>query len=350
MRRIIIFLAVTAALLVSAGLFTGCDRRERLHLFNWEMYTPRSVIEAFEREYGVRVIYDSFTSNEEMFARLLAGGGRGFDVVFPSGDHVAIMMHHGMLHRLDHSLMPNLANIDPLVLEKALYDPTMQYAVPYFFGAAGIAVNTAMVPDFEKNINIFSREDLRGRMTMLDDPRQVLGDALNYLGFSINSRNPAEIAAARDHIITQWRPNLVSFDAGYFGVGFANGEFWVVQAWAESVFYEIIDNPQMMRDTVFFIPPGASSFIDNMVILRESRNVELAHKFINFIHRPDIYAMFVDEFGLPSTTNIPARRYTRVTPWYTVEDMYLTGEVQGDVGAAMQYFTDAWFNHIRIGN
>jgi len=349
MRRIIIFLTVTVASFMLAGLFTGCDRRERLHIFNWAVYTPPPVIEAFEREYGVRVIYSEFTSNEEMLARLLAGGGRGFDIVFPSGDYVAIMIRQGMLQRLDHSLMPNLANIDPVVLAKALYDPNMEYSVPYFFGAAGVAVNTAMVPEFERDITIFSRRDLAGWMTMLDDPRQVIGDALNYLGFSVNSRNPAEIAAARDHIITHWRPNLVSFDAETIGTGFASGEFWVVQTWAENVFAEIGDNPQMLRDTVFFIPPGGSSYTDNMVILNTSQNIELAHKFINFIHRPDIYAMFVDYFRIPATVNIPARRYTRETPWYTVEDMYLTGEIQDDVGPAMMYFTDAWFD-IRVGN
>jgi len=260
------------------------------------------------------------------------------------------MKRQNMLARIDHSLVPNLVNIDPAVLRKALYDPNMEFSVPYFYGAAGVAVNTAMVPNFPRDISIFSRSDLRGRMTMLDDLRQVIGDALNYLGFSVNSRNPQEIALARDHINTHWRPNLVKFDSDVMGMGFANGEFWVVQTWAEVVFEEIADNPQLMRDTVFFIPPGASAYIDNMVILRDSRNIDLAHKFINFIHRPDIYAKFVDEFGLPATVNIPARRYTQGPAWYTIEDMALTGELQDDVGPAMQYYTDAWFNSIRIGN
>jgi len=351
MKRFINFLAVTAALLMLVCLFSGCRQNvQRLHIFNWSYYTPQAVIEQFEREYGVRVVYDEFASNEEMFARLMAGGGRGFDIVFPSGDYVAIMIRQGMLARLDHSLMPNLTNIDPAVLQRALYDPNMEYSVPYFFGASGIAVNTAMVPDFPRDISIFSRADLRGRMTMLDDLRQVIGDALNYLGFSVNSRNPQEIAAARDHINTHWRPNLVKFDSDVMGTGFANGEFWVVQTWAEVVFEEIADNPQLMRDTVFFIPPGASAYIDNMVILSDSQNIDLAHKFINFIHRPDIYAMFADEFGLPATVNIPARQHTQVRPWYSIEEMYLTGELQDDVGPAMQYYTDAWFNSIRIGN
>ena len=349
MKRAKVFFTVAAAFMLAA-LVTSCDRRERLHIFNWAVYTPQSVIEAFEQEYGVRVIYTEFASNEEMLARLLAGGRRsGFDIVFPSGDYVAIMSRLGLLHPLDHSLMPNLANIDPAILAKAHYDPTMQYAVPYFFGAAGVIVNTAMVPEFERDISIFSRTDLADRMTMLDDPRQVIGDALNYLGFSVNSRNPAEIAAARDHIITHWRPNLVTFNSEIIGTGFANGDFWVVQTWAENVFLEIADNPQLLASAYFFIPPGASSYTDNMVILSGSRNVELAHRFINFIHRPEIYAMFVDEFGLPASVNVPARQYTRATPWYTVEDLDRTGEIQDDVGPAMEYFTNAWFD-IRVGN
>jgi len=349
MKKGMFFFARAVALCMLAVLFFGCDRRERLHIFNWAVYTPQSIIQAFEKEFGVRVIYTEFASNEEMLARLMAGGGRGFDIVFPSGDYVGILIRQGLLEKLNHSLLPNLENIDPYVLSKAIYDPAMEYSVPYFFGAAGVAVNTAMVPDFPRDMSIFSRIDLAGKMTMLDDPRQVIGDALHYLGFSVNSRNPEEIAAARDHIITHWRPNLVTFNSEIIGTGFANGQFWVVHTWAENVFAEIADDPQKLNDTEFFVPPGASSFTDNMVIMNGSRNVELAHKFINFIHRPDIYAMFADAFALPSTVNVPARNYTRVTPWYSVEDMKLTGEIQDDVGPAMEYFTDAWFS-IKVGH
>ena len=358
MRKVIVFLAAAAAIIMSAALFTSCGRdtgQDTLRIFNWAWYTPQSVIDAFEQEYGVRVVYSEFSSNEAMFARIMAGGAQEFDIVFPSGDYVAIMIRLGMLERLDHSLIPNLANIDPEVVAKAAYDPLMQYSVPYFFGAAGIAVNTTHVPEFERSINIFSRTDLNAgavrRMTMLNDPRQVIGDALSYLGFSINSRNPQEIAAARDHVLTHWRPNLVRFESSIIGDAFVSGEFWVVQTWAEDVLINVAlsGDEQLINNTVFFIPPGASSYTDNMVILRDSPNVEMAHRFINFIHRPDIYAMFVDEFNLPATVNIPARQYTQVTPWFTVEDMAVTGEIQDDVGPAMMYFTDAWFD-IQFGN
>ena len=338
-----------AVLAVFALSVMSCARRETLRIFNWAYYTPESVIRLFEQEYNVRVTVDIFTTNEEMFASLKAGGAR-FDITFPSIDYVQIMMEQGMLERLDRSLLPNLVNIDPVILQKMAHDPNMDYAVPYFWGAAGIAVNTARVPDFEKCWSIFSRTDLRGRMTMLDDMREVMGNALSFLGYSTNSTDPREIEAARDLIINEWRPNLVRFDGSTYGFGFANGEFWVVHAYAEDIFYYILGDEQLFRDTVFFIPQrGSIAFIDSMVIPRGARNVELAHKFINFIHRPEIYAKFVSEFGLPATVNVPARDLVTGPSWYTLEDI-VDLELSFKLGPALEYFQDAWFNSIRLGN
>jgi spermidine/putrescine transport system substrate-binding protein len=284
-----------------------------------------------------------------MFAKLISGGS-GYDIVFPSKDFVPIMIQQDMLTRIDHSKMENLGNIDPAVLRIASYDPNMEYSVPYFYGAAGVMVNTAKVPDFELSWSIFAREDLKGRMTMLDDLREVFGAALSYLGHSVNSINPAEVTAAKNHIINSWRPNLVKFDAETFGKGFANGEFWVVHCFPEGVFEEIMDNEQMMADMFFFFPKeGAPSYIDNMVILNGARNVDLAHKFIDFIHRPEIYAEFVDDFGLPATVNVPARQYKTGFSMYTETDLQRT-ELVEDVGVYLELYTDAWFNSIRVGN
>ena len=359
-KRHFILLSVLAALIMPAIL--SCDSRERLYIYNWTYYTPDSVIEKFENEFNVRVVYDEFASNEEMFAKLIAMNrqgifgwltrlfGRQYDIVFPSLDFVPIMIQHGMLERIDHSQMRNLGNIDPYLLQRIEHDPNMQWSVPYFFGAGGIIVNTARVPNFDRSWSIFAREDLRGRMTMLDDLREVMGGALVSLGFSVNTINPAEVAAARDLINNSWRPNLVKFDSEAFAKGYANGDFWVVHAFPEAVLEEIYDNPQLMRDTVFFIPrEGGPAYIDNMVILRGARNIELAHKFIDFIHRPDIFAEFVDEFGLPATTNIPARRYKTGFSFYSAEDLYNT-ELVHDLGNYLDFYTDAWFNSIRVGN
>jgi spermidine/putrescine transport system substrate-binding protein len=353
LRRLVALSAMLA--FVAAGASAGGKSQgggqasSRLFIYNWTYYTPPSVIQKFEKEYGVTVVYDEFASNEEMFAKLQAGG-TGYDIIFPSGDYVSIMIHEKMLEKLDRSKLSNLKNIDQTLLQKATYDVSMDYAVPYYWGAAGVAVNTSKVPDFEKDWSIFARSDLKGRMTMLDDMREVMGDALVSLGYSVNTKNPAEITRARDLINTQWKPNLVKFDAEAFGKGYANGDFWVVQGYAEVVYEEIADNAQLLKDTVFFIPEvGGPAYIDSMCILKGAKNIDLAYKFIDFIHRPDVYAEFADFFGFPATANVPARQYQKKAPWYQTKDLANT-ELKDDLGEELELYQTAWFNSIRIGN
>jgi spermidine/putrescine transport system substrate-binding protein len=318
----------------------------RLFLYNWTYYTPDSILRKFEQEYGVTIVYDTFASNEELYAKLLTGG-TGYDLIFPSGDYVSIMIKGGMLEKIDKSKLQNLDNIDPAVLRKAAYDPGMDYSVPYYFGAAGIAVNTARVPNYEKSWSIFSRTDLRGKMTMLDDMREVLGDALTYLGYSVNTASPSQITAARDLVNNVWKPNLLKFDAESFGKGFADEDFWVVQGYAEVVYEEISD--ELKKNTVFFIPPeGGPAYIDSMCILKGARNTDLAHKFIDFIHRPEIYAEFTDYFGFPASVNIPARDLKTVTPYYTLEEL-VSVELKDDVGENLELYDEAWLT-IRMGD
>jgi len=349
-KRNIILLSVMAALIVP--VIISCDSREKLYIYNWTYYTPDSVIEKFENEFNVRVIYDEFASNEDMYAKLRANKGKraGYDIVFPSKDYVPIMIRQDMLEKIDKSKLSNLGNIDPDLLKIASYDPDMEYSVPYFYGAAGIVVNTARVPDYDESWSIFAREDLKGRMTMLDDMREVMGGALAYMGRSVNTTDPVWITAAKDLINNFWKPNLVKFDAESFGKGYANGDFWVVHAFPEAVYEEIADLPQLIADTVFFFPKeGGPSYIDNMVILKGARNIDLAHKFIDFIHRPEIYAEFVDEFGLPATVNVPARQFKKGTALYSERDLFNT-ELVDDLGDNLELYTDAWFNSIRVGD
>jgi spermidine/putrescine transport system substrate-binding protein len=344
------------ALLAMPALFSACTKKnttqsadsKTLNIYNWTYYTPDSVIEKFEAEYGIEVSYDEFASNEDMYAKLQAGGA-GYDIIFPSGDYVSIMISQGMLEKIDRAKLPNLANINPLILQKTPYDTQMDYSVPYYYGASGIAVNTAMVPQFERDWSIFGRADLRRRMTMMDDMREVLGCALVSLGYSLNSRNNAEITAARDLVNNSWKPNLTKFDAEAFGKGYANGDFWVVHGYAEVVYEEIADNEQLLRDTVFFIPSrGGPAYIDSMCILRGAKNIDAAYKFIDFIHRPEIYAEFCDAFGFPSTVNTAAGAFQKVTPHYSASDL-LNTELKEDVGEALEFYDAAWFDSIRVG-
>ncbi|MDR2864268.1 MAG: extracellular solute-binding protein [Spirochaetaceae bacterium] len=338
---------LAASVLVTL-VFGACDSKEKLYLYNWTYYTPHDVIEKFEDEYNCEVIYDDFDSNETMYAKIQTGGSN-WDIIFPSGDYTSIMIKNDMLEKIDKSRLSNLGNIDPELLQRVTYDPDMEYSVPYYWGAAGICLNKSKIPSYEQSWSIFGRSDLAGKMTMLDDMREVMGDALIFLGYSVNSTDLDEIAAARDLIEKTWKPNLGRFDSDSFGKNYASGAFWLVQGYPESVFREIQGNKELEENTVFFIPQeGGSAYIDSMCILKGAKNIDLAHKFIDFMHRPNIYAEFCDTFRFPSTVNIPARVLLKKKPMYNISDLMKT-ELKEDVGPALDIYIDAWLDTIRVG-
>ncbi len=339
-----LFKAAIAVLLPLSVLSCSKDDSKTLHLYNWTYYTPDSILEKFEEETGIKVIVDNFSSNEEMFAKLQAGGGKGYDIIVPSADYTSIMIKEGLVRKLDKSLLPNLVNISPLVHEKATYDPEMDYSVPYFMGSSGIAVNKKKLAEagigYDRSWMIFSDTRLSGKMSMLDDMREVMGAALRKLGYSVNTTDGTQLDEASRLIEEQWKPNLVKFDAESFAKSFGRGEFWVVHCYPEAVFEEVGENN--WKDIDFFIPEeGGCMYIDNMVIPEGARNVEGAHAFINFFHRPDVHAMFLDEFNFPATTNPAAAGYTTTEPFFQPEELD-SCELIMDIGADLEKYNSRW--------
>ena len=329
-------------ILYSLIALAACRNKQEtvLHLYNWTYYTPDSVIQAFEKKYGVKVVYDDFASNEDMFAKLMAGS-KGYDLVVPSADYVSIMVKLNMLEPIDISKIPNIRYLRPEVLSRIDYDPQMQFSVPYYMGAAGIAVNTKEVGDYERSWNIFERKDLKNRMTMMDDMREVMGAALGVLGYGPNSTNPEELEQAYRLIQNGWKPNLVKFDADGFAKSFASGDFLVVHGYAEAVFAELQDDQAQYVD--FFIPSGIHSplYIDSFCIPKGAPHPELAHAFINFMLDPAIYAEFLDTFGFPSSIHTEAGNYQKKQPHYTLDDLK-DCVLKKDLGVNLELYNSYW--------
>lgn len=331
-----------AALLAALLSLSSCGKKDdnTLYLFNWTYYTPDSVLQDFEKEYNCKVKVDTFDSNEVMYAKLKAGAD-GYDITFPSQDYTSIMIKQGMLKKIDKAAFTNAANINPKVLEKLTFDPNMDYSVPYYMGAAGICVNKQKVHNYNKSWTIFERTDLKGHMTMMDDMREVMGDALALKGYSVNTVDRKVLGDITDYINQKWKPNLVKFDAEGFGKSFANEDFWVCQGYAEVVYGEVPEERQEeMID--FFIPPeGGPMYVDSMVILKNARHYDLAMKFINFIHRPEEYVKFLDEFRFPGFVNPAAEHLRTTTPMYKAEEMEPC-ELKLDVGEDLETFNEYW--------
>ena len=342
MKKRTVFLALAA---LAIAVMSSCGGGQKLYLFNWIYYIPDDVITDFTKETGIEVIVDSYASNEEMYNKIVAGGA-GYDLVVPSGDYVSIMIAEGLLEPIDKARVKNFGNIDPAAIARIGFDVGNTHSVPYMMGAAGVSVNKTKVTGYEHSWSIFEKTDVAGRMTMLDDMREVLGAALKYLGYSVNDPNPAHLEEAR-LVVERWKPNLVKFDAEAFAKSFAAGEFWVVQGYAENVFLEYPEDKR--GDVDFFFPKeGTPMYMDNLCILKGAKNVDQAYKFIDWILKPEIAARIADYLMIPSP-NVPARALMKVTPNYRFEDL-VNSEFKEDLGQeTLKLYNNVW-RRIRVGN
>ncbi|WP_297406141.1 extracellular solute-binding protein [uncultured Cetobacterium sp.] len=309
------------ALLSLVVLLVSCGKGEQnnkniLYLYGWADYVPTEIYEKFEKETGIKVVEDIYSSNEEMFAKIMAGG-TGYDILTPSTDYAEILMNEGKLEKLDKSKLPTFKNIDPMVLEKLQYfDKNNDYAVPYVMGATAIVVNTKYVKNFPKDFTIYNDSAYKGKMTLLDDMREVMTSALGTLGYSQTTSNEAEIAQAAN-LVKEWKKNIAKFDSESFGKGFANEDFWVVHCYPENVYSEL--NADQLKHTQLIIPEkGGTSYIDSFVVLKNAPHKEAAYKFLEFIHRPENYKLVAEHLKLPSI-NVPARKLITVQPMYQID-------------------------------
>jgi len=209
-----------------------------------------------------------------------------------------------------------------------------------------VSVNKEKVPEFVRSWKIFEDPALKGRLTLLDDMREVLGAALRTLGYSANSVDTAQLAEAKA-LVMEWKKGIVKFDSEAFGKGFAAGEFWVTHGYAENVFSELDGNARANAE--FFIPEeGGPMYMDCMMILKGAKNTDLAYTFINYIHEPEVYAKIMDFFMLPSI-NVPARDFMKVAPHYQIEDFAkYKMEFKEDLGEHLEMYNKIW-QEIRVG-
>ena len=258
-----------------------------LTVFNWYDYIDPAVIEIFEEETGITVKYVNFTTNEEMFTKLEAGAGT-YDVIFPSDYMIERMIAHDMLVELDFSAMPNFANVMER-LRNPSYDPEGKYSVPYMWGTLGYLYNTEMVDEELTSWSALFDEKYAGNVIMMNSIRDTVGLTLKYLGFSLNTRDEAQLDAAKELLIQQKQSKI---ECGYLldetKDKMVGGEAAIGVVYSGDAQYAIEQNESL----VYVIPEeGSNIWVDGMCIPKGSKNVEAAQLFIDFLCRDDIAAM-----------------------------------------------------------
>jgi spermidine/putrescine transport system substrate-binding protein len=275
---------------------------EELRFYNWTDYIDPTLLDDFEAEYGVKVIVDNYDANEDMIAKVRAGGS-GYDLVAPSDYAVQIMAKDGLLATLDKTMLPNITHIQPDLLNK-YFDEGNVYSVPYLYGTTGIAYSKTAFPDGVDSWAVLFdpalAERYKGQFSMQDDERETPGAALKYLGKSLNDTDPAALAEA-ERLLMEQKPLIAAYNSSDVNRKLASGEYVIAHAWSGMAMQarnglgeEFSGNP----DIQFVIPKeGGTIWMDNLAVLADSPNAYTAHVFINFLLRPEIAARNADYVG-----------------------------------------------------
>ena len=270
-----------------------------LHIYTWSDYISPDVQAGFEKALGVKVVIDTFESNEAMYAKLKAGG-TGYDIIMPSSYQVALMAKEGMIDRIDHSKCPNVkANFDKAFAPQII-DPAFEYNVPYAVTYTGFMYAKGKIPEGVEvdSWKILENPAFKGRVTLLDDVREVVGAGLMSLGYSINSTNPAEIDAAVAQVL-KWKANSRKFDAESYKTEVAAGSTWIGHGYSTDATQVIVgdeDEGMDPRGDIGFALPkeGYTIAFDEMVVAKDARRKDLAYAFINYIYDGEVAAANMD--------------------------------------------------------
>lgn len=272
-------------LLIPFLLLTSCKKEDKnvLYVFNWGEYMDMDLIDEFEEETGIEVVYDTFVQNEDMYMKIKEGGGN-YDVIFPSDYMIERMVSEDMLLPIDTSKIENFKYIDD-EFKNLDYDPNSEHSIPYMWGTVGILYNDKYV-DKPDSWNELWNPKYKDEIIMMDSTRDSIGVALLRRGYSLNSRDVGELNKAREDLIKQ-KDLVLAYMVDETKSLMVNEEAWI------SLMYsgEAVTSIQENSDLKYTIPKeGTNIWFDSMVISKKAKNVENAYKFINFLLDPNVMA------------------------------------------------------------
>jgi len=277
--------ASTIAVAVVAFTAVSSHAAGELHLYNWGEYINPEVIDKFAKEHDVKVSLDTYSTNEEMLAKIQAGA-TGYDLIWPSVHMADIMLQLGLVEKTDINQSPGFVNIDKGALISK-QDPNGEYCLPYAWGPVGIFYNKTLVPELKSWKDLFDYAAKNpGKITLLDDLRETLGIGLIVNGKSVNSRDPEEIKAAEEFIMQQ-KPNVGAFRYDVMPL-VQSGDIAAAHYYVGAV---LLVN--QFPDKLGFVIPeeGATKYQENLCMLKTAPNKENAKLFMEFIMRPDVSAL-----------------------------------------------------------
>jgi len=301
MKRILLSIIALAA--AFALVLSGCGGggKPTLNVYNWGDYIDESVNKSFEKEYNVKVNYETFSTNEDMYIKLKSGGS-SYDVAIPSDYMINRMIEEGMLEKIDFNNIPNFKYIEDR-FKNLEYDPTNEYSVPYMWGTVGILYNKTMVQEPVDSWRILWDEKYSKQILMMDSQRDSIGITLKMLGYSLNTRNLDELEEAKQMLIKQ-KPLVLAYVVDEVKDKMISGEAALAVVWSGDAVYCMREN----EDLEYVIPrEGSNLWVDALVIPKGSANKKEAEAYINYMCETEVAFKNTDYIGY-STPHSEAKK------------------------------------------
>lgn len=295
----------TIRLVLGCALALGLaapSHAEELNLFAWSEYVPQSVLDGFTKETGIQVNYESYASNEEMLAKLMSGAA-SYDLIQPSEYVVEALVKESQLAPIDHAKIPNLKNVGKEYWDQP-HDPELKYSVPYMQGTVGIVVNKKKVTEPVAGFGDVFQDKYKGRIVILDDALEIVTWGLATLGIGPDGVTKENLEKVRP-VLSAWLPLVKVYDSDSPKTALLNGDVDLGIVWSGEAAILIKEQP----DTFSYVLPkeGAHMFIDNLCIPKSASNVAAAHRFIDYLLRPEVSKTISEEFPY-TNPNVEARK------------------------------------------
>ncbi|WP_304502589.1 ABC transporter substrate-binding protein [Brevibacillus daliensis] len=323
-----------------AGSGSGGEEKKVLNIYSWADNFNPDVIKDFEQKFGAKVNYDTFGSNEEMLAKLQAGGGQ-YDLIQPSDYMVKAMINLNLLEELDKSKIPNVENLQDN-FKNPPYDPESKHSIVYMSGVTGIAYNKKYIKEAPDSWEDLWNPEYKGRVVLMDDNREVIGMSLKKNGFSNSSVEETELNKAFVDL-KALVPNILAFDTNTIKQKFITEETWIGTVWSGDASFIAAENP----DIGYVVPKeGGTIFADTYAIPKAGKNKELAHEFINYMMDPEVSVKNYEYIGYsnPNAKALPlhSEEYRNNTMINLSPEELSRTEWLGDVGENLKVYDRLW--------
>jgi spermidine/putrescine-binding protein len=263
---------------------------KEINIFVWTEYIPAEMIECFELVYGVKVNRDEYSSNEEMYAKISAGGSN-YDLIQPTDYIIALMARQNLLQEIDHAKLPVMKNFDPNYLNLE-FDPGNKYTIPYQAGTDSIVVNTDAVKNVPKSWEDLWKPEYAGKMVFLDDSRAVIGLTLLTLGYDVNTTDTAQLEEAKNKL-AKLVPGIKLFDSDSPKTALIAGDVDLGMTWTAEALLAQKENPAIQY---IYPTEGAILWQDNWAMVKDAPHADAAYALLNYTMQGDIFWMMLRDF------------------------------------------------------